>query len=187
MKKTILFGGSGSECEVCKEGGRNYISAELQETYHDLIIKRLKEGEIPKEYYHKSRLPRKKKEAVEDEKQAKVWAADFWRGHLDEDGKRGSCTRYGTSMGGFHHLSQDIIIATESGMLHRLAKEVPDKNFIPAPTHNCACAECHFMKMNTLEKVRNCMRDLTPQVELTPEIIERSRLPIERMLEWTAR
>ena len=43
------------------------------------------------------------------------------------------------------------------------------------------------MKMNTLEKVRDCMRDLTPQVELSPEIIERAKLPIERMLEWTAR
>ena len=72
LSKTLLFGGSGSECEVCKEGGRNYISAELHETYHDLIVKRLKEGEIPKEYYHKSRLPRKKKEAVEDKKQTKL-------------------------------------------------------------------------------------------------------------------
>jgi len=68
----VLFGGSGSECEVCKEGGRNYISAELHDTYHDLIVKRLKEGKIPKEYYHNSRLPRKKKEATEDEKQTKL-------------------------------------------------------------------------------------------------------------------
>ena len=68
----VLFGGSGSECEVCKEGGRNYISAELHETYHDLIVKRLEKGEIPKEYWHKSRLPRRKKEAVEDEKQTKI-------------------------------------------------------------------------------------------------------------------
>jgi quinolinate synthase len=43
------------------------------------------------------------------------------------------------------------------------------------------------MKMNTLEKVRNCMRDLSPQVEIPPEIIQRAKLPIERMLEWTAR
>jgi len=68
----VLFGGSGSECEVCKEGGRNYISAELQETYHDLIVERLKEGGIPKKYWHKSRLPRKEKEGMKDEKQTKL-------------------------------------------------------------------------------------------------------------------
>ena len=83
--------------------------------------------------------------------------------------------------------SESIIIATEAGMLHRLQKECPDKKFIPAPTEKCACNECHFMKMNTLEKVRDCMRELSPQVELSPEIIERARLPIERMLEWSAK
>jgi quinolinate synthase len=83
--------------------------------------------------------------------------------------------------------SDAIIIATEAGILHRLKKECPDKKFIPAPTEKCACNECHFMKMNTLEKVRNCMRDLNPQVELSPEIIARAKLPIQRMLEWTAR
>lgn len=82
--------------------------------------------------------------------------------------------------------SDAIIIATEVGMLHRLEKECPEKKFIPAPTEKCACNECHFMKMNTLEKVRNCMRDLSPQVELPAEIIERARLPIERMLKWTS-
>ena len=54
----VLFGGSGSECEVCKENDRNYITAELHETYYDLIIKRLKTGKIPKEYWHKARLPK---------------------------------------------------------------------------------------------------------------------------------
>ncbi len=83
--------------------------------------------------------------------------------------------------------SDAIIIATESGILHRLEKECPGKKFIPAPTEKCACNECHFMKVNTLEKVRNCMRDLTPQLELPAEIIERARIPIERMLEWSAR
>ena len=83
--------------------------------------------------------------------------------------------------------SEAIIIATEAGMLHRLEKECPDKKFIPAPTEKCACNECHFMKMNTLEKVRDCMRDLTPQLELPNEIIERARIPIERMLEWSVK
>lgn len=80
-----------------------------------------------------------------------------------------------------------IIVATEAGMLHRLKKECPDKTFIPAPTENCACNECRFMKMNTLEKLHDCMADLSPKLELPAEIIQRARLPIERMLEISAR
>ncbi len=80
-----------------------------------------------------------------------------------------------------------IIVATESGMIHRLRKECPDKQFIPAPTDNCRCNECKFMKMNTLEKLYHCMADLQPRVELSEEIIRRARLPIERMLEISAR
>ena len=80
-----------------------------------------------------------------------------------------------------------IIIATEAGMLHRLERECPDKIFIPAPSDHCACNECRFMKMNTLEKLHDCMENLNPRVELKPELIERARLPIERMLEISAR
>jgi quinolinate synthase len=83
--------------------------------------------------------------------------------------------------------AKDIIIATEAGMLHRLEKECPDKRFIPAPTDNCRCNECRFMKMNTLEKVLACMERLQPRVELPDEILKRARLPIERMLEISAR
>ena len=80
-----------------------------------------------------------------------------------------------------------IIIATEAGMIHRLKRECPGKIFIPAPTANCRCNECKFMKMNTLEKLYDCMSDLSPRVELSPEIIARARKPIERMLEISAR
>ena len=80
-----------------------------------------------------------------------------------------------------------IIIATEAGMLHRLQKECPGKQFIPAPTENCRCNECRFMKMNTLEKLYDCMRNLSPRVELSPEILRDARRPIERMLEISAR
>jgi quinolinate synthase len=80
-----------------------------------------------------------------------------------------------------------IIIATEAGMLHRLQKECPDKAFIPAPSDICRCNECRFMKMNTLEKLYDCMLNLQPRVELPPEIIARARLPIDRMLEISAR
>jgi quinolinate synthase len=67
--------------------------------------------------------------------------------------------------------ARDIIIVTEAGMLHRLRREIPGKNFIPGPTEHCACAECRFMKMNTLEKAFNALRDLEP------EIISRDRIP----------
>jgi len=80
-----------------------------------------------------------------------------------------------------------IIIATEAGMIHRLKKECPGKTFIPAPTENCRCNECRFMKMNTLEKLHDCMLNLSPQIELSDEILRRARLPIERMLEISAR
>lgn len=79
--------------------------------------------------------------------------------------------------------ARTIIIATESGMIHRLQKECPGKQFIPAPAENCRCNECKFMKMNTLEKLYDCMANLTPCVELSKELIQRARLPIQRMLD----
>jgi quinolinate synthase len=83
--------------------------------------------------------------------------------------------------------AKQIIIATEAGMLHRLERECPDKIFVPAPSDLCRCNECRFMKMNTLEKLHDCMENLSPRVELSHELIERSRRPIERMLEISAR
>lgn len=79
-----------------------------------------------------------------------------------------------------------FLIATEAGMIHRLQKECPGKRFVPAPTENCRCNECRFMKMNTLEKLRDCMERLEPRIELSPEIISRARAPIERMLQISA-
>src|SRR5216117_1667740 len=83
--------------------------------------------------------------------------------------------------------ARQIIIATEAGMLHRLKKECPGKTFIPAPTDHCRCNECRFMKMNTLEKLHDCMANLSPRIELSKDILRRARLPIERMLEISAR
>ena len=80
-----------------------------------------------------------------------------------------------------------IIIATEAGMIHRLRRECPGKTFIPAPTENCRCNECRFMKMNTLEKLHDSMARLAPRIELSSEILARARQPIERMLEISAR
>ncbi len=79
--------------------------------------------------------------------------------------------------------AQNIIVVTESGMLHRLKRECPEKNLIPGPTDRCACADCRYMKMNTMEKLRNCLRDLTPQVEMPEEVRKRAEIPLLRMLE----
>jgi quinolinate synthase len=79
--------------------------------------------------------------------------------------------------------AKNLIVATEAGMLHRLKKEAPDKNFIDAPTDHCACAECRFMKMNTLEKLRDCLRDLKPELTMDEDIRARAEKPITRMLE----
>lgn len=79
--------------------------------------------------------------------------------------------------------AQNIIVVTESGMLHRLQKEVPQKNLIPGPTDKCACADCRFMKMNTLEKLHDCLANLCPQVELPEDIRARAEAPLLRMLE----
>ena len=62
--------------------------------------------------------------------------------------------------------SQSFIIATETGMIHRLQKEIPEKTFIAGPTNTCACNECRFMKMNTIEKVRDCLKNQSPEIEL---------------------
>lgn len=80
-----------------------------------------------------------------------------------------------------------FIIATEAGMLHRLQRECPGKHFIPAPTASCRCNECKYMKLNTLEKLYDCMATLQPRVELSEDILKRARMPIERMLEISAR
>ena len=87
-----------------------------------------------------------------------------------------------------------FIIVTESGIIHRMQKECPGKEFLCAPTFdvmkmptdNCRCSECKFMKMNTLEKLRDCMKNLAPRVELPADILKRARRPIERMLEISA-
>lgn len=81
--------------------------------------------------------------------------------------------------------SRQFIVATESGILHEMTKKCPDKQFIPAPPADstCGCNDCNFMKLNTLEKLRDCLRDLSPAIEIDPAIAERARLPIERMLQ----
>ena len=81
--------------------------------------------------------------------------------------------------------AETIIVATETGMIHRLQREAPGKRYVAGPTAACSCNECRFMKMNTLEKVRDALKNLTPRIELPAEIIERAAPPIRRMLEWS--
>lgn len=83
--------------------------------------------------------------------------------------------------------SKKFIVATESGILHQMKKTAPDKEFIIVPADDsCACNDCEYMKMNTLEKVYLCLRDEKPEIVLSEEIMNAARLPIMRMLEISA-
>lgn len=76
------------------------------------------------------------------------------------------------------------IVATESGIIHQMQKASPGKTFIPAPPNNaCACNDCPHMKLNTLEKLYNCLKYESPEITLDESVIARAQRPIERMLE----
>lgn len=84
------------------------------------------------------------------------------------------------------HPQEKFIVATEAGILHKMQQEMPNTELVPAPAkedNTCACSECHFMKMNTLQKLYECLLNESPQIEVPEHIIERALLPIERMLE----
>jgi quinolinate synthase len=82
--------------------------------------------------------------------------------------------------------SQKYIVATESGILHQMKKYSAEKEFIPAPPNvDCACNDCPYMKLNTMEKLYLCMKNRTPEVTLDPSLAERALLPIRRMLEMS--
>ena len=79
-----------------------------------------------------------------------------------------------------------FIIATEEGILHQMRKRAPDKILIPAPPNqNCACNECPFMKLNTLEKIYLCLRDERPELVMDESLRAKALAPLERMLEWS--
>jgi len=82
--------------------------------------------------------------------------------------------------------SQEFIVATEAGILYKMQMEVPDKLLIPAPANEdntCACSECAFMKMNTLEKLYQCLKNEAPVVDVAEAIRKKALIPINRMLE----
>jgi len=84
---------------------------------------------------------------------------------------------------------KQFIVATEAGILHEMQRTCPDKEFIPVPPEisenglECSCNECNYMKLNTLEKVYNCLKNMSPQIEVDPEIAKDAVKPINRMLE----
>ena len=94
----------------------------------------------------------------------------------------------GSTSGLLKYIQKDqatsFIVATEAGILHEMKKRCPDKTFIPAPVEDetCACSECAFMKLNTLEKLYLCLEYEQPEVILSQELIDKANLPITRML-----
>jgi quinolinate synthase len=83
--------------------------------------------------------------------------------------------------------TKEYIIATETGILHQMQKSNPDKTFIPAPPNNsCACNNCPYMKLNTLEKLYLCLKYETPEIILDEKILNAAKLPIQKMLEISA-
>ncbi len=82
---------------------------------------------------------------------------------------------------------QAFIVATEPGIIHQMEKFEPTKTFIPAPsTSNCACNECPYMRLNTLEKLYLSMKNRTPEITLPEDICAQALKPIQRMLEMSA-
>lgn len=78
-----------------------------------------------------------------------------------------------------------LIVTTESNMIHRLRREVPEKTFVAAPTDRCSCNECRYMKMNTLVKLRDCLVQGGPEITMDEELRKKAAIPLNRMLEWS--
>jgi quinolinate synthase len=79
----------------------------------------------------------------------------------------------------------EFIVATESGILHEMQKSAPNKTFIPVPPadSSCACNECNYMRLITLQKLYNCLKYEWPEIEVDSEVAEKAILPIQKMLE----
>lgn len=81
-----------------------------------------------------------------------------------------------------------FIVATEAGIMHQLAKDAPQKTIIPAPSHEdntCACSECAYMKINTLEKLYLCLKNESPEISINEELRLQAIKPIDRMLNFS--
>ncbi|NOJ78209.1 MULTISPECIES: quinolinate synthase NadA [Myxococcus] len=81
---------------------------------------------------------------------------------------------------------QQFIVVTEAGIIHQMKRAAPNKTFIPAPPDNgCACNECPYMRLNTLEKLWRCMKERTPELTMPEDLREGARAPLQRMLDWS--
>ena len=78
--------------------------------------------------------------------------------------------------------ADEFIVMTESGVAHQLERVAPGKRFYFVPNENCNCSECPYMKLNTLEKLRDCLQTLSPRVELPEDVMRRALIPLDRML-----
>lgn len=87
------------------------------------------------------------------------------------------------------HPEKKYIVATESGILHEMQKQCPDTLFIPAPPEDgtCACNECNYMRLNTLQKLYDCLKNESPEIIVEKEVAEKAVRPIKRMLEISAK
>ncbi|HLV50384.1 MAG TPA: quinolinate synthase NadA [Flavobacterium sp.] len=101
-----------------------------------------------------------------------------------------TATYIGSTAGMINYVKQSskqkFIVATEAGILFKMQQEVPDKTLIPAPSvedNTCACSECAYMKVNTLQKVYDCLVNETPEITIPEEIAKKALIPIKRMLE----
>ena len=84
---------------------------------------------------------------------------------------------------------KNFIVATESGIIHEMRKQCPNKNFIPAPPEDstCACNECNFMRLNTMEKLYNSLKYEWPVIEVDEAISKEAVKPIKKMLDISAK
>ena len=100
--------------------------------------------------------------------------------HADHIGSTSSLLTYATTT----DEADTFIVGTEAGILHQMEKVRPDRNFIPLPgmDESCACNECPHMKRNTLEKIRDCLRDLSPRLEMPEDLRVAALAPLERMM-----
>lgn len=101
-----------------------------------------------------------------------------------------TATYIGSTAGMINYVKQSpkqkFIVATEAGILYKMQQEVPEKTLIPAPAledNTCACSECAYMKVNTLQKVYDCLVNESPEITIPEEIAEKALIPIKRMLE----
>lgn len=83
------------------------------------------------------------------------------------------------------HGGTTFIVVTETGMINRMRRELPEVTFIAGPTDNCACNDCRYMKMNTVEKLRDCLATLKPTIEIDELTRTQAYTPIKRMLDWS--